>query len=87
MTLFLLLYVYFERYLSFFLPRFNESFSHASGKRCKKTSPKRPPTAKLKSIFNVPALAEKEEREKRRIRENIIQFSLLILLFNLMDNQ
>ena len=36
------------------LPLVCNSFSNASGKRCRKTSPNNAPTAKLKRIFKVP---------------------------------
>lgn len=35
--------------------------AHASGSRCKNTSPRRPPTAKLKSNFSLFAAAEIEQ--------------------------
>lgn len=46
--------------LVFSLPLFKEPVFHASGNKCKKISPRRPPTAKLSNIFSVPELSVTE---------------------------
>jgi hypothetical protein len=45
------------------------SYSHASGSKCRKTSPSNPPTAKLRRVFrNFDSAAENEEGLKSGLK-------------------